>query len=232
MIDKIIAAADIRAGDLVVEAGPGTGALTNQLALVAPEVFLIEADHDLIDGLKRSFPKATIIHADAATFDYEAHGIKGEWIFVSNLPYNAGNAIIMNVLEAEHPPKRLVVMVQHEVGERMLGRDPGLLTVAIALYADVEKVCKVPPGAFFPPPKVDSVVLKITPRRKPQAGNPERVLEIAKAGFANRRKQLHKNLADSGLFSSDEVKAKLTELGHSPLARAEELRLEDWLAFA
>jgi 16S rRNA (adenine1518-N6/adenine1519-N6)-dimethyltransferase len=114
----------------------------------------------------------------------------------------------------------------------MLGTDPGLLTVAVSLYAQVEKVCIVPPGAFSPPPKVDSVVLKLTPHKKPLTADPERVIQIAKAGFATRRKQLHKNLAEADIFSSEHVKTKLEELGYSPLARAEELSLKDWIALS
>lgn len=240
VIDKIIAAAEIGPGDLVVEVGPGTGALTKSLAPISSKLVLIESDADLIPGLKAYFTDATVIKADAAqiNFDELVPGDR-EWIFVSNLPYNAGNAILMNVLTSKHPPKRLVIMLQKEVGDRILWLDPGVLSVAVQLYAQVEKVCTVPPGAFSPPPKVDSVVLRLTPRyqspppnlllRKEEELRFERVIAVAKAGFANRRKQLHKNLSEAGLFSSEEVKNKLVELGHSPLARAEELSVKDWI---
>lgn len=243
VIDKIIAAAEILPNDLVVEVGPGTGALTKSLAPIASKLVLIEADRDLIENLHTVFPQAEVIQADAAKIDFdelvsgiapllltkeESEEVQG-WVFVSNLPYNAGNAILMNVLTSKTPPKRSIVMLQKEVGERMLGIDPGLLTVAVSLYAQVEKVCTVPPGAFSPPPKVDSVVLKLTPHDKPLTADPERVIAIAKAGFATRRKQLHKNLSEANLFSSEAVKAKLVELGYSPLARAEELLLKDWI---
>lgn len=236
VIDKIVAAADIQASDLVVEVGPGTGALTKPLALLASKLVLIEADAELIPGLTAYFKDATVIKADAARFDFASLLLSKEeseevqdWVFVSNLPYNAGNAILMNVLTCKNPPKRSVVMLQKEVGERMLWTDPGVLSVAVQLYAQVEKVCIVPPGAFSPPPKVDSMVLKLTPHETPVTGNPDRVIQVAKAGFANRRKQLHKNLSEAGLFPSETVKTKLVDLGHSPLARAEELSLQDWV---
>ncbi len=247
VIDKIIAAADIQPGDIVVEVGPGTGALTKSLAPISSKLVLIEADGELIPSLTAQFPSAEIIKADAAKFDFMSVA-KGEWIFVSNLPYNAGNAILMNVLTSKNPPKRSVVMLQKEVGERMLWLDPGVLSVAVQLYAQVEKVCIVPPGAFSPPPKVESIVLRLIPYHPttdPLHALPpdplhfvegeelaKRVLAIAKAGFANRRKQLHKNLSEAGLFTSEEVKSKLVELGHSPLARAEELSLKDWIALS
>jgi 16S rRNA (adenine1518-N6/adenine1519-N6)-dimethyltransferase len=239
VIDKIIAAADIQSGDLVVEVGPGTGALTKSLAPVSSKLVLIEADRELIENLKTVFPEAEVIQADAAKFDFDSLLLSKEeseevqdWVFVSNLPYNAGNAILMNVLTSKNPPKRSVVMLQKEVGERMLWLDPGVLSVAVQLYARVEKVCTVPPGAFSPPPKVDSIVLKLIPHEKPLTSNPDRVIEVAKAGFANRRKQLHGNLSEANIFSSEAVKAKLVELGHSPLARAEELSLKDWIELA
>ena len=242
VIDKIIAAAEIVPGDLVVEVGPGTGALTKSLAPISSKLVLIEADAELIPGLTAYFKDATVIKADAAQFDFSSlynpllPSIT-PWVFVSNLPYNAGNAILMNVLTCKNPPKRSVVMLQKEVGERMLWTDPGVLSVAVQLYAQVEKVCIVPPGAFSPPPKVDSMVLKLTPRHSTDPLYPPgwgkertmRVIAVAKAGFANRRKQLHKNLSDASLYSSEEVKTKLVELGHSPLARAEELSLKDWI---
>jgi len=251
VIDKIIAAADILPSDLVVEVGPGTGALTKSLAPISFKLVLIEADKDLIENLRVQFPNAEVIHADATKFDFsttlQLYNSK-TWTFISNLPYNAGNAILMNALTSKNPPKRSVVMLQKEVGERMLGLDPGLLTVAVQLYAQVEKVCIVPPGAFSPAPKVDSMVLVLTPHDpttdplRALPPNPlhfvageelaKRVLAIAKAGFANRRKQLHKNLSEAKLFTSEEVKTKLVELGYSPMARAEELKLKDWIALA
>ncbi|MFA5947106.1 MAG: 16S rRNA (adenine(1518)-N(6)/adenine(1519)-N(6))-dimethyltransferase RsmA [Patescibacteria group bacterium] len=232
VIDKIIAAAEIAPGDLVVEVGPGTGALTKGLAPISSKLVLIEADAELIPSLTAQFPEATIIKADAAKYDFsttlQLYNSK-TWTFVSNLPYNSGNAILMNVLTSKNPPTRSVVMLQKEVGERMLWINPGVLSVAVQLYAQVERVCIVPPGAFSPPPKVESMVLKLVPHPSPLVPNPLRVIEVAKAGFANRRKQLHRNLSEASLFLSEAVKAKLVELGHSPLARAEELSLKDWI---
>ncbi len=235
MIEKIIAAAEIASGDVVVEAGPGRGALTEKIAAVTDPI-LIEADSDLIPQLTAKYPQATIIHADAAQVDYDAllppPTSSTPWIFISNLPYNAGNAILMQVLMAKHPPKHLVVMVQKEVGERMLAvkGSESVLTVATNLYAHVERVCKVAPGAFTPPPKVDSVVLKLTPYSSDI--DREKVIALAKTGFHNRRKQLHGNLSEAGIATSAEVKEILVGFGLSPLARAEELSLENWIALS
>lgn len=230
VIEKIVAAAEIEESDLVVEIGPGTGALTSFLP--KEHLHLIEADKDLIPELEKQYPEAKIIHADAANADYEAVVGKKPWVLVGNLPYNAGNAIIMYALQSKNPPKRLIVMLQKEVGERMLGVKgaESVLTVAIQLYAHVERVCTVKPGAFVPPPKVDSIVLKLTPYESDL--DREKIITVAKVGFGNRRKQLHKNLSEAKMLSSEEAKAILKSLGLSELARAEELSLDQWIELA
>ncbi len=235
---KIVAAAEIKQDDFVVEIGPGTGALTSHLKPLTSNLLLIEADEDLVPNLKEEYPDAKIVQADAATVNYDELTEGKPWIFVGNLPYNAGNAILMKALTASNPPVRLVVMLQKEVGERMLalkGAHPpkdttGILSVAVALYAHVEKVCTVKPGAFNPPPKVDSLVLKLTPY--PSDIDREKVVSVAKVGFANRRKQLHRNLAEAKMLTSEEVKNILKEFGLSELARAEELSLDQWVKLA
>jgi 16S rRNA (adenine1518-N6/adenine1519-N6)-dimethyltransferase len=240
VLEKIVVAAQFSPEDMVVEIGPGTGALTEHLAAAASSLVLIEADADLIPALEHKFPEARVIHADAAQVDYEEI-LEGNstppvvgvgtrpWVLVGNLPYNAGNAIIMNALQAKNQPKRLVVMLQKEVGERMQAKvgSMSVLSVATQLYAHVDKVCTVPPGAFVPPPKVDSVVLTLTPFAS--GIDREAVIAVAKAGFANRRKQLHKNLSEAGISTSDRVKDVLKGFGLSELARAEELTVEQWI---
>lgn len=231
---------------LTVEVGPGTGVVTE--AIVRRDgppgrLVLVEADRDLIPSLRARFPNAEIVQGDAAQVDYDGicarrpGGPSLPWLLVGNLPYNAGNAIIMHALESPCPPSRMVVMVQKEVGERLLGLpgSRGLLTVAVQMYADVTRVCTVKPGAFNPPPKVDSMVVCITPRHSSTTPDPssERrgdVIRIAKAGFANRRKQLHGNLAAAGVADADRVKAALVALGLPAVARAEELTIEQWEA--
>jgi 16S rRNA (adenine1518-N6/adenine1519-N6)-dimethyltransferase len=229
VIEKIIEAAELTPDVLVIEAGPGRGALTEKIYAQTKNLVLIEADADLVPELEGRYPEAKIIQADAAAVNYDEITAGRPWIFVSNLPYNAGNAIVMQVLMAKAPPKHLVIMVQKEVGERMLGvkGSESVLSVATAIYAHVSKVVKVLPGAFTPPPKVDSVVLKLIPYISEI--DREKVISIAKVGFHNRRKQLHKNLSEEGLASSEGIKEILSGFGLSPLARAEELSLQNWI---
>ncbi len=233
VIDKIVAALDVDPDDVVIEVGPGTGALTERLLKKARrELVLIEADRDLLPDLHERFPKATLLHMDAATVDYAGLVGKRTWVFIGNLPYNAANAIIMQALTAPRPPKQLVIMVQREVGERMMARpgNMGILSVAVQLYAEVRRVCIVKPGAFVPPPKVDSVVLDL--RTRPGDNTREKIIVLAKIGFGSRRKQLHRNLEDHGVAASEVIKQELIAMGLSPHARAEELSTENWRQLA
>lgn len=251
VLDKIVAAAEIGIDDMVVEIGPGRGALTEHLAQITPTLgqggdrrgglILIEADRDLIPDLQIRFPQAKIILADAAHVDYaellrqgpysplDKGEIKRGWVLIGNLPYNAGNAIIRNALTSSCPPKRQVVMLQREVGEKMLAKpgDMSILSVAVQIYADVKRIAIVKPGAFVPPPKVDSIVLTLTPNLK--ATDPEAVIALAKLAFAHKRKQLHRTLSDAGIGTSESIKQKLVSMGLSEQARPEEVSIEQWI---
>lgn len=230
IVAKILQAADLHSGDFVIEVGPGDGALTFEITrLTSPtRPILIEADSDLLPELETHFPAARLIHADAAQTNFDALTDNQPWVFVSNLPYNAANAILMNVLTAENPPMRSVVMVQKEVGDKMTAQsgDMSILSVAVQMYTQPARVCVVKSGSFNPPPKVDSVVLRLEPKAVLKAA--EDVIAFAKIGFSSRRKQLHRNLADAKVALSDDVKRALEQIGLTPTARAQELSVEDW----
>ncbi|EKD47087.1 MAG: dimethyladenosine transferase [uncultured bacterium] len=237
VIEKIIKSADLCSGDFVVEVGPGDGALTHQITcLIGPTsptgLILIEADSDLLPNLRAQFISAQLIHADAAQVNIDEIVRDKPWIFISNLPYNSANAILMNMLTAQNPPERSVVMVQKEVGEKMLAKpgDMSLLSVAVQMYTNPTRVCTVKPGSFNPSPKVDSVVLRLD--KKQVVENAEEIIGLAKIGFSSRRKQLHRNLADSGIAESQDIKSILESLGLSPTSRAQELSVEEWILLA
>ena len=183
VIEKIIKSADLCSGDFVVEVGPGDGALTHQITcLIGPTsptgLILIEADSDLLPNLRAQFISAQLIHADAAQVNIDEIVRDKPWIFISNLPYNSANAILMNMLTAQNPPERSVVMVQKEVGEKMLAKpgDMSLLSVAVQMYTNPTRVCTVKPGSFNPSPKVDSVVLRLD--KKQVVENAEEIKEL------------------------------------------------------
>jgi 16S rRNA (adenine1518-N6/adenine1519-N6)-dimethyltransferase len=239
VLKKIIAAADIRPGEAVLEIGPGTGVLTQALLDAGANVTAIEADRDLVALLHEKFgDRITLIQANAlnvSSFMFHDSGYK----LIANIPYNITSAVIEKFLTEDPRPIRMVLLVQKEVADRMTAKPPNMsvLSVACQLYADVKKVANVPPGAFSPPPKVDSaiVVLDVAATfRSPGGGlktaatDPEHIIALAKAGFRARRKQLHRNLADAGVAPSEMVKKTLEHMGLTPNVRAEQLTVENW----
>lgn len=231
VIKKIIDAIRPKDFDLIVEVGPGGGALTKMLAPMKSkgQLILIEADRDLIPGLKDDYPKAQIVEADAVKVSFDELTASLSWVLVSNLPYNAATAILMNALRSENPPKKLIVMVQKEQANRMLAKpgEMGLLSVATQFYTTAKRLFNVKPGAFTPPPNVDSTVLELT-LRPDISKDTEAIIELAKYGFQNRRKQLHKNLSEAGNISSEKVKEALVQINLKETARAQELSIEQW----
>ena len=233
VVKKIIDAAEIQSGETVLEIGPGEGVLTVALVKAGAHVVAIEADRDLIPHLQERFGDAiTLVRGDALTVPSAALCLpSAPYKFVSNLPYNVGTAILERFLaDASHPPMRLVVMLQREVGERILAKPPdmGLLSVACQVYADAKRVVRVSPGAFVPPPKVESLVIRLD--RNPKCQDPEAVLAIAKAAFAHPRKQLSRHVF--GGAGSQKVREFLLSRGLSGKARAQELSVDDWVALA
>lgn len=238
VIEKIIAAISWDSAKKIVEVGPGRGALTEALyAELAgrgrtSDLILVELDADLLADLQTRFPKATLIHADATKLDW--HTVTGgeSWLLASNLPYNAGTAIVNDAFWGKHPPREAVVMLQKEVGERMLA-EPGemsVLSVAMQLKTEGERVCVVKPGAFTPPPKVDSVVIKLSYKERYAQEAADRVVALAKKGFAHARKQLRQTLGGKDEGARERVSECLVAEGLSPLARPEELPLKTWAA--
>lgn len=228
---KIVDLAELDRSDFVIEVGPGAGVLTQEIIKQVEQenVTLIEADRDLLPKLEHNFYGVKIIQDDAGNIDYDKITQDRSWKFVSNLPYNAGNAILMKVLSSRNPPSKLVIMLQKEVADRIVAQ-PGqmsLLSVAVRMYADPTKIFDVKPESFNPPPKVISSVLVLDFAKKHE--NPESIIKLAKIGFSSRRKQLHKNIANTDVASSDKVKQALLSLDLPETARAQELNIKDWI---
>lgn len=152
----------------VVEVGPGRGALTRQLSSGCNRLVLVELDDDLIPILGENFPKATIIHHDAATLDMNLAARGERAVAVGNLPYNAGGQILFNLLDRDPPFERLVLMFQKEVALRLCAvpgdRNHGAVSVLVSLLCDRRYLFDVSPSKFIPPPAVMSGVVAFTPR--------------------------------------------------------------------
>lgn len=230
----IVDAADLSSGDLVVEVGPGLGVLTRALALRGADVLALELDKRLLPVLEETLVdlgndgspgRVTVIEADATTFDYEQ--VPSGASLVANLPYNVATVVIGRALESNRF-KQLVVLVQREVADRLSAKPStaayGALSLFIAHFGSARTVRLVPPGAFFPPPKVTSAVVRIVTSG---AVPDQELFDLIHAGFAHRRKTLLKNLVYAG-YSREAGAAALRALGLDERIRAEALDLSQF----
>lgn len=232
-VRRIVSLAEIGEGDRVVEIGPGLGSLTLALTDAGAVVTAVETDEGLLAPLAEVLDgrAVEVVHADATRF--------GDWVprlegvphtLVANLPYNVGTRLVADVLDHVPEIERLVVMVQAEVGDRMMAepgtKDYGALSVKVASWATARRLCKVPPSVFVPQPNVDSVVMDL--RRHPEPVVPDdvdrrRLFALVRSGFGQRRKMLRRSLAgevDAAAFVAAGVAAD---------ARAETLDLAAWI---
>ena len=172
VIAHIIEASGVQRGDYVLEIGPGQGALTKSLVAIGAHVTVIEIDPDMQQVIQAEFPTVTVIAADASNVDFaDLLDTTKKWRCLSNLPYNVGTKIVQNLLMSDVQFLRFTFMLQKEVGVRMLAKQGdrvrGSLSNFVQAFGDISKVCSVPPGAFFPPPNVDSIVIQINPYDHP-----------------------------------------------------------------
>ena len=235
-LQRIIEAAEINAGEQVLELGAGTGVLTRELARHARRVVAVELERDMLSLLAettRNFANVELIERNllyvdpAAIFGAEAYKL------VANLPYYITAPTFRHFLESANPPRLLVVMVQYEVAQRIVAApgDLSLLGVSIQFYGKPDIVAHVPARAFYPAPKVDSAILRVDLKDEVPLAYKQRdsFFRLVQAGFSERRKQIHNSLA-RGLHRKDaEVQALLKAAGIDPGRRAETLSIEEWL---
>ncbi|WP_114313825.1 16S rRNA (adenine(1518)-N(6)/adenine(1519)-N(6))-dimethyltransferase RsmA [Thermus caldifontis] len=208
----------------VYEVGPGLGVLTRALAEAGAQVTAIEKDlrlRPLLEETLKGLP-VTLVFADALEFPWE--GVPEGSLLVANLPYNIATPLITRLLQSGRFA-RLVFLVQKEVAERMVARPNtpayGLLSLRVAYHAQAEKLFDLPPGAFFPPPKVQSSLVRLTPKKVP---NDPKLFRLLEAAFAKRRKTLKNALSAAG-YPKEKVEEALRSLGLPPEVRAEALDL-------
>ena len=243
ILASIASAADITSNDTVLEIGPGLGHLTRVLAARAARVIAVEIDAKLTSKLQTEFsntPNVHITHGDILKADplawiqsADAAGAPvNEYKVVANLPYYITSAILRHLLEAEHKPAVVVVMVQREVAQRIIARPPdmNLLAVSVQCFAQARIVRTIAAGAFYPRPKVDSAVMRLDvfPKATMPIQETQDFFSVVRAGFGEKRKQLRNSLA-SGLTIPPQVAEQLLfAAGIDPSRRAETLGLDEW----
>ena len=228
-LKKIVATADLKPKDLVLEIGPGIGTLTQELAEKADKVIAVEKDRNMVDVLEetlKGFQNVEIVQGDILKYRIQDTRYK----VVGNLPFYLTAPAIRKFLESDCPPEEMTLMIQKEVGQRICAKPPrmNLLAASVQFYATPEIISYISKKSFWPQPKVDAAIVKIIP--KPSLiGDNDPFFKIVKAGFSQPRKQLINNLSKDLKIDKKKVKAWLLKSGIQPTQRAETLRIEDWL---
>ena len=232
-VRRIARLAGVGPGDHVVEVGAGLGSLTLALAETGAQVLAVEIDNHLIPILQDNTSgceNVTVVHADAMQVDWHSM-LSGapRWTLVANLPYNVATPLIADLLDGVPEIAAMLVMVQKEVGERLVAspRSPayGGVSVKVAYWATGSIVGIVPPSVFLPRPNVDSALVRIDRRAEPAVGpevDREQLFALVRAGFGQRRKMLRRSLA--GVVPPEAFE----RAGVDPTARAEELDVLAW----
>jgi 16S rRNA (adenine1518-N6/adenine1519-N6)-dimethyltransferase len=236
ILDHIARLASPAAGERVVELGSGLGHLTARLVARGAKVIAVERDRDMARVLRGELGAAVeILEADAARLDYAPLAAGGRVAVVGNLPYHLTSPILFSLLDQVASVSRAVFLLQREVAERLAAapgtKDWGLLSVLLQREADVSIERVVPPGAFLPPPKVESAVLRASFRPSRDAvRDPARFRALVKAGFAQRRKTLANALRAARVVEDAALAAALAAAGVDPARRGETLTVAEWAA--
>jgi len=234
VLKKIIESADLRSKDIVSEIGPGVGTLTQEIAKRVKRVIAIEKDKKMIEILKetlRDFKNIEITQGDVLKLDPKSYTLK-PYKIVANLPYYIVSPVIRKFLElTEARPLKMVLMVQKEVAQRICSKPPkmSLLAVSVQFYAKPEIISFVSKKSFWPQPKVDSAIIKITPIKPARTVLSGLFFKIVKAGFSQPRKQLANNLSKGLELDKERVKKWLLENKINPTQRAETLSVQNWI---
>jgi 16S rRNA (adenine1518-N6/adenine1519-N6)-dimethyltransferase len=247
-LGRIVTAAELSSDDVVVEVGAGLGTLTRPLAERSGHVIALELDDHLVEILREQLadlPNVEIVHGDVLQFS-GSPSPRGRTLsnrsykVISNLPYQITSAVLRHFLEKEPRPLLMVVTVQREVAERIVS-GPGkmsLLAVSVQFYGQPRLVARIPAGAFYPPPQVDSAVVRIDVRERPEAWLEEEAdvgrldetafFRVVRAGFSQKRKTLRNSLSAGLGLSPVSVEDALERAGVNPQRRAETLSLQEW----
>jgi 16S rRNA (adenine1518-N6/adenine1519-N6)-dimethyltransferase len=245
VLDRIITAAKIVPTDRILEIGPGTGILTRRLIPGASAVVAVEIDRDLCALLVKKLGNVDnflLLENDFLSLDVDSvlndfPKFQNANKVVANIPYNITGPILEKLLgnivrPNEKPFESIVLLVQKEVGDRLYAKPStkafGALSIRVQYLAHCELICPVPARDFSPPPKVDSAVIRLTPRRLSIEPTSPKVLDnLVRLGFGSRRKMLRNNL--QGAIDREALTELLISMEINTEARAEDLSIEQWI---
>ena len=236
VVRRMVRGARVEDGDHVVEIGPGLGILTEQLLQTDIDLTAVELDRDLAEYIRQRFPQVTLVEGDAAKVDWDAVCPGDGWKVVANLPYNVGTTLVMQLIRRPATFASVTVMLQLEVVQRMLAEPGskayGALSVQVQAWSKPRFVLKLPPGAFHPPPKVDSAVIHLAVRERPATGEADPALfdRVVRSAFAHRRKTLRNSLSAS--WGREQTDQALAGAAIDGSRRAEQLCLDEFVALA
>ncbi len=231
-LSRIVAAIDPKPRDSMVEIGPGTGILTTPLASTVEKLHVVEIDRDLAAALRRNFPAGNVIVHEADALDFDFTKLAAPLRVAGNLPYNVSTPILFRMADLAERIRDCTFMLQKEVVERMVAEpdtpDYGRLSVMLQYRFEMEMLVKVPPGAFTPPPKVDSAVVRMVPLGADRLRAKDEALfaKIVSAAFSQRRKMLRS--ATKGVIPPEAFeKSKI-----DPSRRGETLSFREFVALS
>lgn len=229
VLERIVKTADLKSDDTVLEIGPGLGVLTDELVRRVKKVIVIEKDPNFTRILKsKNHTNLEVIDGDFLTADLSK---LVDYKVVANLPYYITSAAFKKLLQTDNRSITITVLVQKEIAERITAQ-PGqmsVLAVSVQYYSQPKLVEIVPAASFWPPPKVDSAILKIDVFDQPVfAADDKKLFRLIKAGFGEKRKMLKNALAGGLAIDTTKASQLLAAAKISPTARAQELSLNDW----
>ncbi len=234
-VKKVIEAAGLRLEDVVLEIGPGIGTLTQGLAQKVKKVMAVEKDPGMIAILKetlKDYKNVEVIQEDILRFRDQT---PKQYKIVANLPFYLTAPVIRRFLELiKDRPQQMTLMIQKEMGQRICAKPPemSILAVSVQVYSEVKIISYISKESFWPRPKVDAAIIKITPLKRLLRIDSNKFFLTVKAGFSQPRKQLINNLSKKLNLSRTEVGQWLLKNNIQPAQRAETLSVEDWINLA
>lgn len=236
-VKKVITAAELKSTDIILEIGPGTGILTQELAKKAKKVIAVEKDPRMIEILKetvKSFSNIELVQGDILKIQrskFKSQNDNVKLKIVGNLPFYLTAPVIRKFLESKNPVEEMILIIQKEVAQRICAKPPdmNLLATAIQFYAEPKIISYISKKSFWPQPKVDAAILKLKGKKQKSKISRDLFFRTVKAGFSQPRKQLLNNLSNKLNVEKEKVKIWLLENDIQPSQRAETLTIKDWI---